>query len=386
MKAAHYSNERKAIMIYVDNAATTKLDSAAFAAMKPFLLDDYANPSQPYSFSRNTKQALKDAREKIAKCINALPEEIIFTSGGTESDNWAIKGMCSYEKSPIITSQIEHNAILRSCDQMEQMGYPVVYLPANEDGTVLPKTLENFIGNKARLVSIMLANNEIGTIQPIEEFAEIAHSHGAYFHTDAVQAVGHISIDVKALNVDMLSASAHKFNGARGAGFLYVKKGTPLKSYMNGGSQEFGQRAGTENVAAIVAMATALENNCKRLEENSLHLNRITDIFLKTLKVSFHRNGNPSNSLPGLISLSFPNTTGEALLHILDLKGIVISTGSACDSANQKVSHVIEAVNIPVEFAKGTIRVSFGKDNTEEEAKTVAQTINSIIEKQRNTL
>ncbi len=386
MKAAHCFNERKSIMIYADNAATTKLDSAAFDAMKPFLLYDYTNPSQPYSFSRNAKQALKTAREKIAKCINASPEEIIFTSGGTESDNWAIKGMCGYEKKTIITSQIEHHAVLRSCEQMERMGYHIVYLPVHRDGTILPETLEQFISNKTRLVSIMLANNEIGTIQPIKELAKIANSHGAYFHTDAVQAIGHIPVDVKTLNVNMLSASAHKFNGARGAGFLYVKQGTPLNSYMSGGSQEFGQRAGTENVAAIVAMAVALENNCKRLEENSLHLNRITDIFLRTLKVSFHRNGNPSNFLPGLISLSFPNTTGEALLHILDLKGIVISTGSACDSANQKVSHVIEAVNIPVEFAKGTIRVSFGKDNTEEEAKTVAQTINSIIEKQRNTL
>ncbi len=368
--------------VYADNAATTSLDPAAFEAMKPYLLDAFGNPSQPYSFSRKTKQALKDARERIAKCINALPKEIFFTSGGTEGDNWAIKGICS-GKSEIITSKIEHHAVLRSCEQMEKMGFRVKYLSVSNNGTILPETLEKSINNATKLVSIMLANNEIGTIQPIRELVEIAHKHGAFFHTDAVQAVGHIPVDVKELDVDLLSASAHKFNGPRGIGFLYIKQGTLIEPLMNGGSQELGLRAGTENVAAIVGMAVALENNCNQLKDNSRHIAKLTDIFLSNLEVPYHRNGNAENSLPGIISLSFEHTTGEALLHILDLKGIAVSTGSACDTVNQQLSHVIREIRTPPELAKGTIRISFGKDNTEQDAVDIATVINTIIKKIR---
>lgn len=367
-------------MIYVDNAATTRLDTLAFEAMMPYLLNEYGNPSQPYSFSRKTKQALKDARERIAKCINALPEEVFFTSGGTESDNWAIKGLCSLS-SRIITSQIEHHAILRSCEQMEKAGCQVEYLPVSDNGVLLPETLENLLEHTTRIVSIMLANNEIGTIQPIRELAEIAHKRGAYFHTDAVQAVGHIPINVQELDIDLLSASAHKFNGPRGVGFLYIKRGTPIEPMINGGLQELGFRAGTENVASVVGMASALENNCDKLAENSRHIARLTDVFLSNLDVLYHRNGNFENSLPGIISLSFKNITGEALLHILDLKGIAISTGSACDSVNQQVSHVIKAIHTPADFSNGTVRISFGKDNTEKEAADVAAAISSVVKK-----
>lgn len=367
-------------IIYADNAATTGLDPAAFETMKPYLLDEFGNPSQSYSFSVKTKQALKEARKKIAMCINALPEEIFFTSGGTESDNWAIKGMCS-GNSGIITSKIEHHAVLRSCEQMEKMGFTVKYLSTSDNGTILPETLLKSINSSTKLVSIMLANNEIGTIQPIKELVEIAHRHSAYFHTDAVQAVGHISVDVKELGVDLLSASAHKFNGPRGIGFLYIKQGTQIDPFMNGGSQELGLRAGTENVAAIVGMATALENNCNQLNDNSQYITRLTDIFFLNLEVPYHRNGNADNSLPGLISLSFEHVTGEALLHILDLKGIAVSTGSACDNVNQQLSHVIRAIGTPPELANGTIRISFGKNNTEKDAVDVAAAINFIIKK-----
>ena len=235
-------------MIYADNAATTKLDIDAFESMRPYLLELYANASQPYSFSRAAKEAIKHSREVIATCINSRPEEIYFTSGGTESDNWAIKGSTSYgDHCALITSEFEHHAVLNSCKKIEELGYPVVYLHPTKEGFVMPELLERFITDKTKLVSIMMVNNEIGTIQPIKDLCMIAHSHGAFFHTDAVQALGHITVDVKELDIDMLSCSAHKFNGPKGIGFLYIKSGTPLYSYMDGGGQEASMRAGTEN-------------------------------------------------------------------------------------------------------------------------------------------
>ena len=243
-------------MIYADNAATTKLDIDAFEAMKPFLLSEYGNISQPYSFARTSKKALERARVMIADCIGALPEEIYFTSGGTESDNWAIKGIMLGQKcGSMITSEVEHHAVLYACRAIENLGIKVWYLPVDRECVVQPKYLESIITGDTKLVSIMLANNEVGSIQPIKELSKICHEKGALFHTDAVQAVGHIEIDVNRLGVDMLSASAHKFNGPKGIGFLYLRKGVTIQSYMDGGSQEAGMRAGTENVAAIVAMA-----------------------------------------------------------------------------------------------------------------------------------
>lgn len=370
-------------MIYADNAATTKLDIGAFEAMKPFLLEQYANASQPYSFSRTAKKALKQARETIAACINADSEEIFFTSGGSESDNWALEGIM-YEfgdHRALVTSQIEHHAILRTAAAIERMGYPVAYLPVTNKGVITPETLKSYIGSNTKLVSIMLANNEIGSIQPIKELASIAHQHGALFHTDAVQAVGHMRIDVKELGVDMLSASAHKFNGPKGVGFLYIKKGTPVHSFINGGGQENGYRAGTENVANIVGMATALRVNCELLNSSEEHIKDLERILINALsaaELDFIQNGS-SDHLPGNLSLSFHNASGEMLLHRLDLKGICVSTGSACDSKNTQISHVLRAVELPEDYAAGTIRVSLGKDTTESEVMQIADALISIL-------
>lgn len=371
------------MLIYTDNAATTKLDIEAFEAMKPWLLDSYGNASQPYFFSRKPKEALKRARQTIASCINADPEEIYFTSGGTESDNWAIKGtMYAHQNHQgLITSQVEHHAILHSAAAVERMGYPVTYLPVNSECVVLPNYLQESITDKTKVISVMLSNNEVGTIQPIKELAGIAHAHGIIFHTDAVQAVGHIMIDVKKLGVDMLSASAHKFNGPKGIGFLYVKKGTDLRPFNDGGTQEHGMRAGTENVASIVGMAVALENNCDQLEEHQKHILSLEEELISGLShagLDFIRNGS-KNHVPGNISLSFKDVDGEMLLHRLDLMGVCVSTGSACDSKNTQISHVLKAMRVPEEYSRGTIRISLGKDNTSEEVNTIIKNIQKIL-------
>ena len=369
--------------VYADNAATTKLDIDAFEAMKPYLLDEYGNASQPYAFSRKPKKALKEAREIIARCINADPEEIYFTSGGTESDNWAIKGVALSDatKRAIITSQIEHHAVLRACESVEKIGYPVVYLPVNREGVVTIEALTDVITPSTHLVSVMFANNEIGTIEPIKELCEISHKNGALFHTDAVQAVGHIKIDVKELGVDMLSASAHKFNGPKGVGFLYIKKGTPLLPYADGGAQEYGLRAGTENIPSIVGMAVALKNNCERLSENADYIERLEHQLIESLSASplkFIRNGEQFH-IPGNISLSFCGADGEALLHRLDLMGICVSTGAACDTVNTQVSHVLNAIGADSDYARGTIRISLGKDNSIDDVDYIIQSLIKIL-------
>lgn len=369
--------------VYADNAATTKLDSDAFEAMKPYLLDEYGNVSQPYSFSRIGKKALKNARETIAKCINANPEEIFFTSGGTESDNWAIKGTAgnNVNKNAIITSAFEHHAVLNSCKAIECLGYPVAYVSPNENGIVEPSSLKEIITPHTKLVSVMFANNEIGTIQPVKELCEISQKYNALFHTDAVQAIGHIPIDVKMLGVDMLSASAHKFNGPKGIGFLYIKNGTNIGSYSDGGSQEFGMRAGTENIASIVGMSVALDKNCKEMTRNISHIKNVENHLLGKLTdngINFIRNGQ-GDMLPGIISLSFEKHDGEAILHRLDLMGICISTGAACDTRKTEISHVLKSMNVPESYAKGTIRISFGKNNTVDDANLIAEALIKII-------
>ena len=371
--------------IYADNAATTKLDIDAFEVMKPYLLEDYGNASQPYFFSSKPKRALKEARKTIAECIGALPEEIYFTSGGTECDNWAIKcfGLRN-DVRKVYTSEIEHHAVLNANEN-------AIRLSVDSKGIVLPDVLEKaFIPDDSpvpsclsTLVSVMLVNNEIGTIEPIKELAAVAHAHHALFHTDAVQAVGHIPIDVNELRVDMLSASAHKFNGPKGIGFLYVRKGTPLSAFANGGAQEHGMRAGTENVASIVGMATALKKNCDEMQQTSEKLHSMEKAFFDTLEksnIDFIRNGS-DNRVPGNINISIRGASGEMLLHRLDLMGICISTGSACDSVNTQVSHVIKAIGVPQEYAEGTIRISFGRDNMTEDATKVAEAIVTIMNK-----
>ena len=374
-------------MIYADNAATTKLDIDAFEAMKPYLLAEYGNASQPYSFSRTTKSALRNARIIIAECINALPEEIYFTSGGTESDNWSIKGTALYggNKLATITSSIEHHAVLNSCAAIERLGYPVIYLPVSRDGIVQQSQLQDILTNQTRLVSIMLANNEIGSIQPIRDLCVITHKHGAIFHTDAVQALGHIKVDVSELGVDMLSASAHKFNGPKGIGFLYIKKGTSIIPYEDGGSQEAGFRAGTENVASVVGMAVALKKNCENIDSNLANQKMLEDRLVSALTdcgLDFIRNGS-TNHIPGNVSLSFRDIDGELLLHRLDLMGVCVSTGSACDSGNIQISHVLKAINLPLEYAKGTIRVSLGRNNTVEEVEYIGNALKKIISKNK---
>ncbi len=369
--------------IYADNAATTKLDIDAFEAMKPYLLEDYGNASQLYSFSRKSKQALRDARITIARCINAEPDEIYFTSGGTESDNWAIKGSAFSDplKRVTITSTIEHHAVLLACSDIEKLGYPVTYIPVDSRGVVLRQPFIESLTNNIGLVSIMFANNEIGSIQDIQTLCALAHSKGALFHTDAVQAVGHIHIDVKSLGVDMLSASAHKFNGPKGIGFLYLKNGTKIASYLSGGKQEFGMRAGTENVAAIVGMAVALEKNQKNLEDNTAYIRILEQNLISGLherKVKFVRNGSDVR-IPGNLSLSFEGYDGESILHRLDLMGIYVSTGSACDSQNTQVSHVLSEIGLSNKLAKGTIRISLGKDNSEDDIKLIVSALSKII-------
>ena len=375
--------------IYADNAATTRLDSDAFEAMKSFLLEDYGNPSQPYFFSKRPKMAVKKARETIAECIGAEPEQIYFTSGGTESDNWAIKcfGASPGDVKVIVTSSIEHHAILNACNSQKSL-HQVVFLPVDCYGVVSPSDLENALDFNSKpvcscmtlLTSIMLANNEIGTIQPIKALAEAAHKMGSLFHTDAVQAIGHIPVDVKELGVDMLSASAHKFNGPKGIGFFFDSS-KHVYPYNNGGAQEFGMRAGTENVASIVGMAVALKNNCLKLEENQRHLQLLEDRFMGLMNQSgldFIRNGS-ENHLPGLISLSFKNQDGEKLLHRLDLMGMSVSTGAACDTKKTAVSHVLKAIKVDDDYAEGTIRISFGKDNTLKDVEKIVQGIVKIL-------
>lgn len=375
---------RKAVgehrQVYADNAATTQLSHAAFEAMTPFLLDQYANPSQSYSFSRIARKALDKARATIADCIGALPEEIFFTSGGTESDNWVIQGAAK-QQMKIITSAIEHHAILAPCAFVESKGSNVEYLPVDSVGLVHPQTLADTISGNGHLVSFMYANNEIGTIEPIEELAAIAHRNDALFHTDAVQAVGHTHIDVKRQNIDMLSASAHKFNGPKGVGFLFIRNGIKWPPLIMGGMQENYHRAGTENVASIVGMATALQENIAAIDDNCTRLKRLEKRLLDELsaaKLVFIRNGS-TNHIAGNISLSFPGFEGEMLLHRLDLLGISVSTGSACDSQNTQISHVLKAIGLPYEYAKCTIRISLGRYNTEHDVCAIATAIERIV-------
>lgn len=369
--------------VYADNAATTKMDIEAFEAMKPYLLQKYGNVSQLYSFAREPQKAIQEARETIASCIGALPEEIYFTSGGTESDNWAIKGSAFQHSGhrATITTAFEHHAILRACEAIERLGYPVAYMWPDKCGTVSPNILEQYITDETLLVSVMYANNEIGSIQPIKELCAVAHAYGALFHTDAVQAVGHIDVDVNDIGVDMLSASAHKFNGAKGVGFLFIRKGTPMSAYVDGGAQEHGLRAGTENVAGIVSMAVALKRNVDVLHQNQQHVLSLEKKLINGLnaaKIPFTKNGG-KNTLPGIINLSFPKADGEAILHRLDLMGIAISTGSACNSQNTEISHVLKAIRLEESLAKGTIRISLGKENSEDDVDAILTGLKKIL-------
>lgn len=369
--------------IYADHAATTALSPAAYEAMLPWLQDKYGNPSTLYSLSRDPRKAVAHSREVIAAAINVDPSEVFFTSGGTEADNWALKGtMFQYDRGKgLITSAIEHHAILNSCVALERMGYAVGTLPVDKMGIVQAEALQSALSDNILLVSTMLANNEIGTIEPVAELAEIVHQAGALFHTDAVQAIGHIPVDAKKLDVDMLSASAHKFNGPKGIGFLYVRKGVNLVPLLDGGGQEQGMRAGTESVAGIVGMAAALQEHMEQLTQETEYLNELSNRLIDQLKrkeLDFRINGS-HNRIPGSLSLSFKATDGEMLLHRLDLMGTAVATGSACNSKDTVLSHVIQAISVPQEYAHGTIRVTLGMDNTVEQVDRIAQQIASIL-------
>ena len=369
--------------VYADNAATTRLSNKAFESMLPYLQNEYGNASQLYSFARLPKKALKEARQVIANCIGAQPGEIFFTSCGTESDNWVINGAVQ-QHLPIVTSSIEHHAILRPCESAKRCGCSVSLLPVTKEGIVLSSSVKEVVHSSCGLLSVMYANNEIGTIQPIKELATIAHENGWLMHTDAVQAIGHTRINVRELGVDMLSASAHKFNGPKGIGFLYIKEGVNWPALIKGGTQENGLRAGTENVASIVGMATALEENVISICENESYLAHLEEILISNLSRSgivFYRNG-AENHIRGNVSLSFPNRSGESIMHRLDLKGICVSTGSACDSKETQISHVLKAIGLEVMLAKGTIRISLSKYNTEQDMIKIVQVLVGILKEE----
>lgn len=371
-------------VIYADHAATTPLSPAAYEAMLPWLLDNYGNPSTLYSLAREPRKAIERARETIADVIGAFPDEIYFTSGGTEADNWALNGIAFSQptkKSRIVTSNVEHHAILHTCSFLERMGIDVCYLPVDEVGLVSLDVLRKALSIPTTLVSIMLANNEIGTLQPVQKLASLAHEHGSLFHTDAVQAVGHIPVNVQELEVDLLSSSAHKFNGPKGSGFLFIKRGTKIEPLLHGGSQENGYRAGTENVAGIVGMAAALMEHRQKMLEEMNYLTLLADTLISELRAAgldFKVNG-AAKRIPGSLSISFKHGDGEMLLHRLDLLGTQIATGSACDSNDAVVSHVIEAIGASDEYTHGTVRITLGMDNTTEQVQMIARQINSIL-------
>lgn len=377
-------------MIYVDNAATTMLEPEVLEKMMPYLTENYGNASSIYKFGQKAKEAVTEARAKVAELLNADAGEIFFTSGGSESDNWAIKGVAdklSEKGNHIITSAIEHHAVLHTCEYLEKHGFEVTYLPVDEYGMVSPEDLDKAITDKTILVSIMFANNEIGTIQPIKELAEVAHKHGVCFHTDAVQAVAHVDVDVKDLGVDLLSLSGHKFGGPKGVGALYIKKGTKISNYLHGGQQEAGKRATTENVAGIVGLAAALELAMDNFEENTKHMQMLRDRFIDAVmeKIPYCRlNGHRTERLPGNSNISFEFIEGEAMLLLLDMNGIAASSGSACTSGSLDPSHVLLAIGLPHGIAHGSLRTTFSHHNTVEEVDKIVEVLVNTVQRLRD--
>lgn len=376
-------------IIYVDNAATTKTSKKVIESMKPYFSEIYGNPSSLHSIGLKAKKALEDARAKVAKYLNAEKNEIFFTSGGSESDNWAIKGVAhellKKGKNHIITSKFEHHAVLHTLDSLKKEGFEVTYLDVYENGIIKLEDLENNITEKTALVTIMFANNEIGTIQPIKEIGEICKKHKVLFHTDAVQAIGHIKIDVKEMNIDLLSLSAHKFHGPKGIGALYVKKGVKLQNFIDGGAQESGKRAGTENLPGIVGLSTAIEEIYNNIDEKNKHLIEMRNKLIKEiLKIKRSRlNGNPINRLPGNVNFCFEGIEGESLLLMLNAKGICASSGSACTSGSLDPSHVLLAIGLPHEIAHGSLRISLSEENTMDDVNYIIEVLPAIVEKLR---
>ena len=372
--------------IYMDNAATTAICPEALAAMLPCFGEHFGNASSIHGTGRDARKVLEDARRTVADVLGAKPAEIYFTSGGSESDNWAIKGAAFANRKKgnhIITSKIEHHAVLHTCQWLEKQGFEVTYLPVDEYGLVNPRDVEAAITDKTILITIMAANNEIGTIEPIPEIGKIAQEHKIIFHCDAVQAVGAIPVNVDAWHVDMLSLSGHKFHGPKGVGALYIRTGTKVDQFLHGGAQERGRRATTENVPGVVGMAAALEKAAANLEENGVRLTYLRDKLIQGIldAVPYARlNGHPLKRLPGNANVSIQYIEGEALLLRLDLAGIAASSGSACTSGSLDPSHVLLAIGLPHEVAHGSLRLSLTDSNTEEEVDEVLRVLPKIVE------
>lgn len=374
------------MMIYADNAATTKVSRAAIEAMIPCLEEQYGNPSSLYSLGQRAKEILEEARVKIAAAIGAEPAEITFTSGGSEADNQAIRSAAMIGKKKgkthIISTAFEHHAVLHTLAALEKEGFTYTLLDVHEDGLVRPEELEAAIRDDTCLVTIMYANNEIGTVQPIAELGAICKKHGILFHTDAVQAVGHLPINVKEQNIDMLSSSAHKYHGPKGIGFLYARKGIRLTNLIEGGAQERGKRAGTENVAEVAAMAAALEEAVANMDRNAAHMSALRDKIIKGLSEIPHSalNGDAVKRLPGNINFCFEGIEGESLLLLLDDRGICASSGSACTSGSLDPSHVLLAIGRVHDVAHGSLRLSIGDDITEEQADYIIKNVREVVE------
>ena len=371
--------------IYVDNAATTRLSDVAYEAMKPMIQEIYGNPSSLHHIGQIAKEHLDDARARVAKCINANPNEIYFTSGGSEADNQAIL-TAAYNgakrgKKHIISSKFEHHAVLHTLDKLKKEGFEIQLLDVYNNGIVKVDDVKKAIREDTALVTIMTANNEVGTVQPIKEIGEICKENNVVFHTDAVQAVGHIPVDVKDLGVDMLSVSGHKFHGPKGVGFLYCRKGIILQNLINGGAQERGKRAGTENMASIVGMAAALEDACANLDKNAKYVSKIRDKIIDGVSdiEMCKLNSDREHRLPGTINFSFEGIEGEGLLLLLDQDGICASSGSACTSGSLDPSHVLLSMGVPVESAHGSLRLSLCEYNTEEEADVIINSIHKVV-------
>ena len=376
-------------MIYLDNASTTKLDKRVLDRMLPYLTEEYGNPSAIYKPAKTARKAVEEARATVAKILNCEPTEIYFTASGSESDNTAIKGIARRYRDKgkhIITSKIEHPAVLETCKALEREGFDVTYISVDGNGILDLKELENSIREDTILISVMFANNEIGTLQPVKEIGEIAKRHGVFFHTDAVQAVGSEWIDVKEVGIDSLSLSAHKFHGPKGVGALYVKSGVRFERFVDGGHQEKGRRAGTENVAGIVGLAAAMELSYAELQEKNSRVRALRDYYEAEVEKRIpyiKRNGDQKKRLAGTSNISFEFIEGEGLLLNLDLKGICASSGSACTSGSLDPSHVLLAIGLKHEIAHGSLRISIGKYNTKEEIDFLVESLVEIVNKLR---
>jgi cysteine desulfurase len=377
-------------LIYLDHAATTAAKPEVVEAMLPYFTEKFGNPSSVYGFAAANKEVVSNARKTIADTLNANQQDIYFTAGGSESDNWALKETArAYREmgNHIITTKIEHHAILHTCEFLEKEGFEVTYLPVDENGIISLTDLENAITEKTILISVMFANNEIGSIQPIKEIGEIAKKHGVLFHTDAVQAYGQLPIDVNEMNIDMLSASGHKFNGPKGIGFLYIRKGLKLRSLIHGGQQERGRRAGTENVTGIVGIGKAAELAAASMEDRIAYETKLRDHLIDRVlsEIPYVRlNGHRTKRLPNNANFSFQFIEGESLLIMLDMKGICGSSGSACTSGSLDPSHVLLAIGLPHEIAHGSLRLTLGEENTMEQMDYVVDCLKDIVAKLRN--